>query len=211
MVEISFEGVFMKLFEKENDNRDYVLESIKKMYNDEYIIGKEIPVPYRQIYIPKDKNIELEIWCFKQDICIYKTLYEKSIKTGDASINYANNEIIKIKLEKDSHKFDVALPLLIIETKMGKTVDTHELLAYSEKVQMIKTIFPYCKYLLLLFGIPPKRAYLHGLNFDRIIGIEELSDHELKNLHKIISDELLEVKISINNIKSDKKSGAKTA
>ena len=195
------EEFFMKLFEKENDNRDYVLENIKKKYNDEYIVDKEIPVPYRQIYIPKDKNVELEVWCFKQDICIYKTLYEKNIKSGDASINCSNKAIVKIKLEKDSDKSDVALPLLIIETKMAKTVNTHELLAYSEKVQMIKTIFPYCKYLLLLFGKPPKRAYLHGLNFDRIIGIEELSDNELKHLHKIINDELFEVKESISNIK----------
>ena len=199
MVEISFEGVFMKLFEKENDNRDYVLKKIQEKFKD-YIIGKEIPVPYRQIYIPKD-NIELEIWCFKQDICIYKTLYEKNIKSGDASINYANNEILKIKLEKDSDKFDVALPLLIIETKTAKTVNTHELLAYSEKVQMIKTIFPYCKYLLLLFGKPPKRAYLHGLNFDRIIGIKDLSDDEIKKINGIIYEELYEVNDSIDNIK----------
>jgi hypothetical protein len=191
----------MKLLEKENENRDFILESLKKKYNDEYLIGKEIPVPYRQIYIPKDKSVELEIWCFKQDICIYKTLYEKKIKTKDASVYYDGTEILKIKLEKDSDKSDVGLPLVIIETKMAKTVNTHELLAYSEKVQMIKTIFPYCKYLLLLFGKPPKRAYLHGLNFDRIIGIEELSDNELKHLHKIINDELFEVKGSISNVK----------
>ena len=193
----------MEIFEKENENRDYVLEKIKKHYGIDYIIGKEIPVPYRQIYIPKDNKIELEIWCFKQDICIYKTLYEKNIKYRDASINYNGNEIIKIILEKDNaqNKFDVALPLLIIETKMAKTVNTHELLAYSEKVQMIKTIFPYCKYLLLFFGKSPKRAYLHGLNFDRIISIEELTDNEIKNLIKIIDEELSEVKYSINNIK----------
>ena len=191
----------MKLFEKENDNRDYVLEYIQKKYNGEYIIGKETPVPYRQIYIPKEEGIELEVWCFKQDICIYKTLYEKSIKSRDASITFKNNEVIKVKLEKDSDKSDVVLPFLIIETKMVKTVNTHELLTYSEKVQLIKSIFPYCKYLLLLFGKPPKRAYLHGLNFDRIIGIEELSENELKHLHKIINDELFEVNESINNIK----------
>jgi hypothetical protein len=196
----------MKFFEKENDNRDYVLENIKKKYTDEYIIGKEIPVPYRQIYIPKkDKTIELEIWCFKQDICIYKILYEKNIKSRDVSINHKDNEIIKIKLEKDGEK-DVVLPLLIIETKMAKTVNTHELLAYSEKVQMIKTIFPYCKYLLLLFGKPPKRAYLHGLNFDRIIGIEDLSDNEINYIHKTIHDELFEVKESIYNISLEKTS-----
>jgi len=197
--EKSFKEEYM-IYEKENENRDYVLEYIQKKFNNEYLIGKEVPVPYRQIYIPKEKNIELEIWCFRQDICIYKTLYEKNIKLKDASINYMNNELVKIKLEKDADK-DVALPLVIIETKMAKTVNTHELLAYSEKVQMIKTIFPYCKYLLLLFGKPPKRAYLHGLNFDRIIGIEELSDIELKRLHKIINDELFEVEESINNIK----------
>jgi hypothetical protein len=191
----------MKLLEKETDNRDYVLEKIQEKYKDEYSIGKEIPVPYRQIYIPKDENAELEIWCFKQDICIYKTLYEKSVKTREVSIIYNDDKTIKIKLQNVNDNSDVALPLLIIETKMAEKVTTHELLAYSEKVQMIKTLFPYCKYILLLFGKPPKRVYLHGLNFDRIIGIEELSDNELKHLHKIINDELFEVKESIGNIK----------
>jgi hypothetical protein len=84
---------------------------------------------------------------------------------------------------------------------MAEKVTTHELLAYSEKVQMIKTLFPYCKYILLLFGNPPKRAYLHGLSFDRIIGIKDLSDDEIKRLNKIIYDELYEVNESIDNIK----------
>jgi hypothetical protein len=191
----------MELFEKETDNRDYVLEKIQEKYMDEYKIGKEIPVPYRQIYIPKGKDTELEIWCFKQDICIYKTLYEKSDKTREVSINYNDDKTIKIKLQNINDNSDVALPLLIIETKMAEKVTTHELLAYSEKVQMIKTLFPYCKYILLLFGKTPKRAYLHGLNFDRIMGIAELSDNEIKHLHKIINDELFEVKESIDNIK----------
>jgi hypothetical protein len=191
----------MKLFEKENENRDYVFDKLSEAYGQEYFIGKEVSVPYRQIYIPKDKKIELEIWCFKQDICIYKSLFDKDIKSYDVSINHNGNNIIDIKMEKDSPKYDVALPLLIVETKMAKTVTTHELLAYSEKVQMIKTIFPYCKYMLLLFGTPPKRAYLHGLNFDRITSIKELVDSEIEKFHKIIYDELWEVKDSIKNIK----------
>ena len=190
----------MKLFEKENENRDYVLEYIKKKYNDKYFVEKEIPVPYRQIYVPKNEGIELEIWCFKQDICIYKTLYEGSTKPRNVTINFNDNQTIRIKLQNTNDQLDVALPLLIIETKMAEAITTHELLAYSEKVQMIKTIFPYCKYLLLLFGKPPKRAYLHGLNFDRIIGIEELSDNELKHLHKIINEEIFDAKERIDNI-----------
>jgi hypothetical protein len=189
----------MKLLETEADNRDYVLAKVQEKIKDEYLIGKEISVPYRQIYIPKEKNVELEIWCFKQDICIYKTLYEKSVKSRNVLINYNDDKVIKVKLENVNDKSDVALPLLIIETKMAEKVNTHELLVYSQKVQMIKTIFPYCKYVLLLFGKPRKSVYLHGLNFDRIIGIEELSENELKHLHKIINDELFEVKESINN------------
>ncbi|GHU76701.1 hypothetical protein FACS189461_4590 [Spirochaetia bacterium] len=192
----------MKIFKSENENRNYILNEIIKVYGNDYMIGKEISVPYRQIYIPKDNKIELETWCFKQDICIYKTLYQKNRKNKDASINYNGNEIINITFEKDNvqNKNDVALPLLIIETKMAKNITTHELLAYSEKVQMIKTIFPYCKYLLLVFGKPPKRAYLHGLNFDRIIGIEEITKNEIKNILEIINEEMLEVKDSIKSI-----------
>jgi len=77
---------------------------------------------------------------------------------------------------------------VIIETKMGKNINTHELLAYSEKVQMIKTIFPFSRFMMLFFGEPPTRAYRHGLYFDEIEYINNFDDESINNICKVIKD-----------------------
>jgi hypothetical protein len=170
----------MDLFDNENENRNYIYDKLKEhtyLQEEELKIGKEIPVPYKHIYIPYSEN-ELEIWCFKQDICIYETLFDKEIGHKDAIISSCDVPILTVRLEKDNVQKtkDVGLPYTIIETKMAKRINTNELLAYSEKIKMIKTIFPYCISFLLFFGIPPARAFRHGAEFDEIIFIEDISD-----------------------------------
>jgi len=192
----------IELRQTENENRDYILskirdhflDEIKKEYGQEYEIDKEIYVPFKQIYIPKGDEIELGIWCFKQDICIFKTVIGG--KSKNYSINIDDNKPISIKLKVSP---TAALPLLIIETKMAK-VNTHELLAYSEKVRMIKTIFPYCKFILLSFGEPTEKVYWHCGIFDRIISINNFEEKEIKKIIDFIRVELSEVKTSIDNI-----------
>jgi hypothetical protein len=171
----------MNLFAEESQNRDYLftaLEEALKKYdlNMDLLIGKEIPVPYEHIYMPHRK--ELEIWCFKQDICIYEIIFDKTVGYKDAAIASGGAEILKIRLEKSNaqNTKDVGMPLLSVETKMAKGITTHELLAYSEKVKKIKSIFPYCMFFLLVFGAPSANTYKHGSCFDEILYMENLDN-----------------------------------
>lgn len=185
----------MQLKSTEKENRDYLIKELNKELNDlikqGLMLEAEVPVPYKHIYLPTEIIKTLEIWCFKQDICLFSELFQKDIKYRDASIvniKSHDEELLKIKLEKDSsqNSHHVGMPYVIIETKMGGNINTHELLAYSEKVQMIKTIFPYTQYTLLFFGKPPSRVYRHGVNFDRIDYIDDLSDDSIKKISIIL-------------------------
>jgi hypothetical protein len=153
-----------------------------------FMIDKEVPVPYRHIYFPLRK--ELEICCFKQDICIYTKLLDKSIEYREAAITVGNEEILKVVLNKNAPKNgrDIGLPLVIIETKMSKNINTHELLAYSEKIRMIKIIFPYCKAYLLCFGNFKRSVYRHGSAFDESFNLENFDDEQCDYVIKKISD-----------------------
>lgn len=66
----------------------------------------------------------------------------------------------------------ILIPLVIFEVKYGK-VNTHTIRQYSELARMIKTIFPFCLYNLLLIDIEQKRnadkTYMAGKSFDKII------------------------------------------
>lgn len=195
----------MTLYNTENQNRDYLLDQLRQKIvfeNQSILIDKEVPIPYKHIYIPNPTQTTLEIWCFKQDICIYQKLFDKQIGYKDAVfISKKNREldIINIKLEKDSsqNSHPVGLPYVIIETKMGKNINTHELLAYSEKVQMIKTIFPFSRFMMLFFGEPPTRAYRYGLNFDEIQHINDLNEESINGISKSILKLFEESKLDI--------------
>jgi len=180
----------MEIFDDENKNRDYILEKLKNYDKSETyncLIEKEIPVPYRQIYIP-DRN-SMEIWCFKQDICIYRKLFDKNIDKNNVVISSGDKSLLKIDFENIKKKEDVGMPFVIIETKMAKT-NTHELLASSEKIRMIKSIFPYCKCILLVFGdLQPPRIYRICSQFDEIIFLSKLDDHYIiPVISKIINE-----------------------
>jgi hypothetical protein len=199
----------MKLMKNEKDNRDYILHKLNMDFmgwkKKNLFLESEVPIPYKHIYIPyKNKNV-LEIWCFKQDICLYKELINRSIGYRDARIvsdSKREEDIIHIVQEKDNaqNSHHVGIPYVIIETKMGEHINTHELLVYSEKVQMIKTIFPYCKFNMLFFGKPGARAYRHGLNFDDIDYLEDLSDSGIKVISKKIKAAYLEVVSDIERL-----------
>jgi hypothetical protein len=186
----------MELFQTECENRDFVLEMLKKKLFEQnnsfkdtkwnFMIDKEVPVPYRHIYFPV-KN-ELEICCFKQDICIYTKLYDKSIDQREAAITVCDEEIIKVVLNKNAAKEkDIGLPFVIIETKMSKNIETHNILAYSEKTKMIKSIFPYCKAYLLCFGDSRRIVYRNGSGFDGFFSLENLDDDKCMRVINEIS------------------------
>lgn len=167
---------------EENQNRDLFLqilknnEKIKKLCDEnKCLLDKEVPVPYRHLYFPR-KN-ELEIFCFKQDICFYTKLFDKSIKNRDAKITVNGEEILNVVINKHAaNEKDVGLPLVIIEVKMSKNMNTHVLLAYSEKTRKIKTIFPYCRAYLLCFGDFQRSAHRHASEFDEIIFLNDIND-----------------------------------
>ena len=176
----------MELYENENENRDYLFSKLNgnpELTSKNYLMGKEISVPYKQIYIPVRKS--LEIWCFKQDICVYHKLFDESIDGNNIFLNSEGKNIIKVILERNGGKGDVGMPFLIMETKMANA-DTHSLLAASEKIKMIKTIFPYCKAFLLIFGSPLPRAFRHCLDFDEISYIVDLNDESCNGIIKKI-------------------------
>jgi len=167
----------------ENENRDYFFniliqnDSIKEMCaKNNFMIDKEVPVPYRHLYFPYRK--ELEIFCFKQDICIYSKLFGKSISHKEAKITVGEEGILTVVLNKNAKNnvCDIGIPLVIIETKMSKNIHTHNLIAYSEKTGMVKTIFPYCKIYLLCFGDYRKNAHRHCSEFDEILNPEIIND-----------------------------------
>jgi hypothetical protein len=177
----------MNLFKTENENRDFFLNKLKQdsviKNHDGYLIDKEIPVPYKHIYFPI-RN-ELEICCFKQDICIYRKLFDKSIGHREAKItlNRKNSApVLTVVLNKNAryNDRDIGLPFVTVETKMSENINTHELLSCSEKIRMIKTLFPYCRAYLLCFGDTKRRIYRLGSGFDEIIFLDNLSDEKCK-------------------------------
>ena len=184
----------MDLFKTETENRDFFLDKFKQSdfvrTHEDYLIGKEIPVPYRHIYFPF-RN-ELEICCFKQDICIYRKLFDKSIghKEAKITLDRKNSEpVLTVVLNKNArhNDQDIGLPFVVIETKMSKNTKTHALLSCSEKVRMIKSIFPYCRAYLLCFGDTSRNVYRHSSGFDKIIFLDNLSDEKCTPIIKDIT------------------------
>jgi hypothetical protein len=178
----------MELFNDEEKNRNYLFDKLKdnaEIAARECFIGKEIPVPYKNIYIPVRNT--LEIWCSKQDICIYKKLFDKTVDFKNISVTTNEKPLLKVDLEGTVNGEDVGMPFVIIEAKMPNT-NTHELLASSEKTNMIKSIFPYCKSFLFVFGSsPPPRIYRLCSGFDEILFLDKLDGEMFEhNIKKII-------------------------
>lgn len=168
----------------ETELRDILIKKLKGIVKQPFLIDTEVPVPYKHIYIPTDDKTKLELWCFKQDITIYKILFDKTVKQKDSKITKDGDTLIDIVLEKDSgqNSHHAGLPFVILELKKGQP-NTHEILTYSQKAEMIKTIFPYCQFLFLIQGNVSARTYRHGINFDEVISLQDINDaEEIKNL-----------------------------
>ena len=160
------------------------LGSIKRGYK----IDVEVPVPYQHVYLRKDEETILQIWCFKQDIAIYKPLFDNSVPKKVAEIIPSDKSKIQIELERGGAKRekDVALPYVIIETKDKQPI-VHEVLTYSRKAEMIKTIFPYCKYVFCIYKKIDPRTYRHGIAFDEIIKITNIRNKkEIQSFKRVI-------------------------
>lgn len=188
----------------EGELRNILLSKMQEFNSEQLAIDKEVPIPYKHIYLPNKKH-KLEIWCFKQDIVIYEKLFDKNVGYRDAKITSNGIELVNIVLEKDNaqNTHHVGLPYVIIETKY-KQPNTHDILTYSQKVQMIKTIFPYCWFVFLIFGNISPRTYRHGLYFDKIVNINNIEDDlEINNFIQSVKNLLADVKEDIRKLNSN--------
>jgi hypothetical protein len=180
----------MDLYKTENENRDNILDKLKhymehEVINRNCLVDKEIPVPYKHIYFPVRNS--LEIWCFKQDICIYQKLFDKSINKS-ISLSSCGKDILNVTIEKNSSKDkDVGMPFVIVETKMAGT-KTEDILATSEKIKMIKSIFPYCKTYLLIFGSPHSRIFRLYSGFDEILFMTDFGNKQCEYILESIKN-----------------------
>ena len=178
-----------KLENEKKDLRKSLFNKLRDKFPS-YKCDIEIPVPYKHIYLHKKSKNILEIWCFKQDIVFYKVLFDKKVKYRECKIQCSNNQFIEVVLEKDNaqNTKDVGIPFVIIEVK-SKQPNSHEILAYSKKFEMIKTIFPFCKFIFCVFGKISPRTYRHGVNFDYIISLSsKLEGKELKQLEDNVKE-----------------------
>lgn len=183
----------------EDDLRRILLEELYDIKGS-LEVGAEVPIPYKHIYLPGNPP-KLEVWCFKQDIVFYKVLFDKKVSYKDAKINSKGKEIIDIILEKDSaqNTQHIGIPYVIIETKREQP-NTHEILTYSNKIEMIKTIFPYCKFVFLIFAKISPRTYRHGLYFDEIVYLDINNSVLVDNFKKLVKKLLKKTREEIGRL-----------
>ncbi len=87
---------------------------------------------------------------FQQDILVYE---EKE----------ARSDMCEVKV----------IPRVAMELSMNK-VSTHTAIQYSKKASMLKSIYPYLRYILVIFGKSEidKRVLKHGEDFDAIVTLK---------------------------------------
>ncbi|KAA6312423.1 hypothetical protein EZS27_036643 [termite gut metagenome] len=118
----------------------------------------------------------------------------------ESCITKEGKEIVNVILKKDSsqNSKDVGLPFVILELKK-KQPNTHDILTYSQKSEMIKTIFPFCQFLFLILGDISPGTYRHGINFNEIISLKDMTDRqEINRLKDLLQKHFL---ISIENLR----------
>lgn len=187
----------------ENELRNIVLEKVKDLAKGKVLVDKEVPIPYKHIYNP-GLITDLEVWCFKQDIAFYHKLFDKSVGYKDAKIKSDETTHVNIILEKDNvqNTKDVGLPLVIIETKKSQP-SSHEVMIYSQKAELIKSIFPYSKFVFLIFDHVAARTYRHGIHFDEVFEMPNVyDDKSIANLRKLINRLFKEAKADLTNLQT---------
>ena len=72
---------------------------------------------------------------------------------------------------------------------------------------MIKTIFPYCQFLFLIYGDISARTYRHGVNFDEVISLTNPND--IKEIDNLKATLLKHFDIALTKLKQLTKSNYK--
>lgn len=138
-----------------------------------------------------NEKLKLLFQSAEQDIVIY--LDSKNCELIFSESNYLSRYTRSIPDNK------ILIPLLIFEVKQNSVI-THSVRHYSEIAQMIKSVFPFCMYNLLLLNFKnPKetnidKVYMASKNFDKIIYFDknDSKNHKLvvENLWKIIKQHI---------------------
>jgi hypothetical protein len=113
--------------------------------------------------------------------------------------------------KKGSYSFETDLlvkedniPLVVIEVKYNQ-LTTHNIITYSSKALMHKSIYPYLRYGLLIGRKEhvPTRFFTHNIGFDFVFAMIEFEKNLL--LHSIIEDQIKNAKELRELLKGDKK------
>ena len=150
---------------KETVLQEKLFELLKSVIKEPYYTGMEVAVPYKHVYLPSEQKPKLQIWCFKQDLVIYKPLFSEKPEING----------FEVSLKGDPGK--KGIPYVIVEIKNGQP-QTDNILAYSQKAEMIKSIFPYCRYIMLVNEKCHPRTYRLGTIFNEIIHLKDDNDQK---------------------------------
>jgi len=192
---------------EEQLSKDLITKLKKKdIVKEPFSLEAEVPVPYQHVYLPSDSEQppKMEIWCYNQDIAIFLKLIDKnSIEKKYFIKDNSNQPLVDIQIQSDKKKgekkFDIGLPYVIIELKVGQPT-THEILAYNQKCAMIKTVFPFCHYIFLIYGEIAPRTYRYGVNFDEIIKMKNIDKKEIDSLEKKIIEHFAQARDMCKNM-----------
>jgi len=127
-----------------------------------------------------DRDLRLLFQSAEQDIVVY-------LKNDKHNYQFEGKEFFR-KFPKSLTDQKILIPLVIFEVKY-RTVNTHTIRQYSELARMIKLIFPFCLYNLLLIDIKRQsqnaknirnadKIYMAGKGFDKVI---HKSDYKIDN------------------------------
>ena len=159
---------------KEKILQKKLYEHLQTIIEKPFLIGMEVAVPYKHVYLPCASKAKLEVWCFNQDILVYQPLFEQKPEMDCMDM------IIQSKGNK------TGMPFVILEIKDGQPT-TEDVLAYSKKAEMIKSVFPYCRYVFLVKEKCDPRTYRLGTVFDKIIELKNEDDpKEIEGLKRTI-------------------------
>lgn len=130
-----------------------------------------------------NKEVNLFFQSAEQDIVVY-------LKYGNDKYKFEGQDFFK-KYTKSFPDDKILIPLIIFETKYENVI-THTVRQYSEIARMIKNIFPFCMYNLLLINVKsndnnfaPDRIYMSSKYFDKIIRKE---NYTRKRVSELTSD-----------------------
>ena len=121
----------------------------------------------------------------EQDIVVH-------INDNDSNFMFEETDFFK-RLPKSLMGNKILIPLIIFEIKF-EHVNTHQVRTYSEIARMIKSIFPFCIYNMVLINISMNennnvdRVYMSSNNFDKIL---YKSEYKINNkIHNQLVDEM---------------------